>query len=102
MTAKKAAAAKPKPARKTALTGAEQVDAFMAALDHPFKAEAQVVRDIIKGVHPGITEEVKWKAPSFSYADGCGGGMSLAFVAVLPHCAGPRQAAVSQWTTSAY
>jgi hypothetical protein len=27
----------------------------------------QAVRDIIKGVRPGITEQIKWKAPSFSY-----------------------------------
>jgi uncharacterized protein YdhG (YjbR/CyaY superfamily) len=45
----------------------EQVDEFMAKLDHPFKAEVQAVRDIIKGVHKNITEEIKWKAPSFSY-----------------------------------
>ena len=43
------------------------VDAYMAALDHPFKAEVQAVREIILGVHPGITEQVKWNAPSFSY-----------------------------------
>lgn len=45
----------------------EKVNDFMQQLDHPFKAEVQVVRDIIKSVHPGITEEIKWKAPSFSY-----------------------------------
>jgi hypothetical protein len=39
----------------------------MAALDHPFKVEVQAVRAIIKGVHPGITEQIKWQAPSFSY-----------------------------------
>ena len=50
------------PVNKTA-----EVDAFMAQLEHPYKAEVQVVRDIIKAVHPGITEQVKWKAPSFSY-----------------------------------
>ena len=43
------------------------VDGFMDALDHPLKAEVQAVRDIIKSVNPAITEEVKWKAPSFSY-----------------------------------
>jgi hypothetical protein len=47
----------------------DKVDAFMAALDHPFKAEVQAVRDIIKGVNAGITEQVKWNAPSFSYKD---------------------------------
>ena len=56
-------------ARTTKTTRKQQqsVDEFMAALDHPFKAEVQAVRAIIKGVHPGITEEVKWNAPSFSY-----------------------------------
>ena len=44
-------------------------DEFMASLDHPFKAEVQTLRDIIKGVHPEITEQVKWNAPSFSYKD---------------------------------
>ena len=45
----------------------EKVNAFIDELEHPFKAEVQTVREIIKNVHPGITEEVKWKAPSFSY-----------------------------------
>jgi len=45
----------------------DKVDEFMDALDHPFKAEVQVVRDIIKGVNKEIVEEIKWKAPSFSY-----------------------------------
>ena len=27
----------------------------------------QAVREIILGLHPGITEQVKWNAPSFSY-----------------------------------
>lgn len=39
----------------------------MAALDHPFKAEVQTVREIILAVNANITEQVKWKAPSFSY-----------------------------------
>ena len=43
------------------------VDEFMAALDHPHSAEVQAVREIILAIHPGITEQVKWNAPSFSY-----------------------------------
>jgi hypothetical protein len=39
----------------------------MAALDHPFKAEVEAVREIIMSVDPGISEQVKWNAPSFSY-----------------------------------
>jgi hypothetical protein len=45
------------------------VDEYMDKLDHPFKAEVQAVREIIKGVHPGIIEQVKWNAPSFSFKD---------------------------------
>jgi hypothetical protein len=47
----------------------ETVDEFMAKLNHPFKAEVQVIRDMIKGVNPAIAEQVKWNAPSFSYTD---------------------------------
>lgn len=47
---------------------AEQVDAFMETLDHPFKAEVQMVREIIKNVNKDISEQIKWNAPSFSYA----------------------------------
>lgn len=52
---------------KHAVNKPEEVNAFMETLDHPFKAEVQVVRDIIKNVHPAITEQIKWNAPSFSY-----------------------------------
>lgn len=45
----------------------DKLDEFMNNLDHPFNAEVQVVRDIIKGANQKITEEIKWKAPSFSY-----------------------------------
>lgn len=45
----------------------EQVDEFMEKLDHPFKAEVQMVREIIKNVNPNITEQIKWNAPTFSY-----------------------------------
>ena len=44
-----------------------QVDAFMDQLDHPFKAEVEIVREIVKNVNKDITEEIKWKAPTFSY-----------------------------------
>jgi uncharacterized protein YdhG (YjbR/CyaY superfamily) len=47
----------------------EEVDAFMAELDHPLRKEVQAVRAIIKSVNKDITEEIKWKAPSFSYHD---------------------------------
>jgi uncharacterized protein YdhG (YjbR/CyaY superfamily) len=45
----------------------EQVDEFMDKLDHPFKAEVQMIREIIKNVNKDIAEQIKWNAPSFSY-----------------------------------
>jgi len=45
----------------------QQVDEFMDKLDHPFKAEVQMIREIIKNVNQDLTEQIKWKAPTFSY-----------------------------------
>lgn len=53
---------KPSPVSRT-----DKVDEFMAALDHPLKREVQTLREIIKGANKEITEEIKWKAPSFIY-----------------------------------
>jgi hypothetical protein len=47
----------------------ESVEDYMARLEHPLKAEVEALREIIKGVNPAITEEIKWNAPSFSYTD---------------------------------
>ena len=44
-----------------------QVDEFMSRLDHPFKAEVEMIREIIRNANKDITEEIKWKAPTFSY-----------------------------------
>jgi hypothetical protein len=52
---------------KTPAEGTAQVEAQLAALNHPLKAEVQAVRAIIKGVNRDITEQWKWNAPSFSY-----------------------------------
>jgi len=43
----------------------EAVDAFMAALDHPFKVEIEAIRQAILGADPRIREGIKWNAPSF-------------------------------------
>jgi uncharacterized protein YdhG (YjbR/CyaY superfamily) len=51
----------------TKMDSTEQVNEFMEKLDHPFKAEVQMIREIIKNVNSDITEQIKWKAPSFSY-----------------------------------
>jgi uncharacterized protein YdhG (YjbR/CyaY superfamily) len=47
----------------------ETVNEYMDKLEHPLKAEVQTIREIIKSVHPEITEQIKWNAPSFSYKD---------------------------------
>ncbi len=44
-----------------------KVDAYMQALEHPLKAEMEAVRAIILGAHEGVTEGIKWNAPSFYY-----------------------------------
>jgi uncharacterized protein YdhG (YjbR/CyaY superfamily) len=53
--------------KKPTQNGTEQVDEFMEKLDHPFKAEVQMMREMIKSVNEDITEQIKWNAPSFSY-----------------------------------
>jgi hypothetical protein len=45
------------------------VDEFMAAFASPCKDEIEAVRKIILDAHPGITEGIKWNAPSFFYKD---------------------------------
>ena len=47
----------------------DQVNEFMDRLDHPLKAEVEMLREIIKQVNKEITEQIKWNAPSFSYRD---------------------------------
>ncbi|HEU4456832.1 MAG TPA: DUF1801 domain-containing protein [Longimicrobium sp.] len=42
-----------------------EVDAFLAALDHPRKAEILALRRIILDADPSISEGIKWNAPSF-------------------------------------
>ena len=55
--------------KKTTATidNTQQVNEFMDKLDHPFKAEVQLIREIIRNVNKDITEQIKWNAPSFSY-----------------------------------
>ena len=50
-----------------AVDGTEEVNEFMDELNHPLKAEVGMIRAIIKNVNKDITEQIKWKAPSFSY-----------------------------------
>ena len=55
--------------KTTRPTGTQAVDAYMAALQHPFKAEIQALRELILAADPKVQERVKWNAPSFFYRD---------------------------------
>lgn len=55
---------RPTPNERSA-SGSERVEQFLAALDHPRKAEILALRAIILGADPSIAEEIKWNAPSF-------------------------------------
>jgi hypothetical protein len=46
----------------------QSVTDFLNDLDHPFGRVLEVLRSGILAVDPGITEQIKWKAPSFCYA----------------------------------
>jgi len=48
-------------------SGHDQVSEFMRKLEHPLKQEIEEVRSIILGVHPEISEHIKWNAPSYRY-----------------------------------
>jgi hypothetical protein len=50
---------------KTSTGTPGDVEAFLAALDHPRKPEIQALRRIILGADPAIGEGIKWNAPSF-------------------------------------
>ncbi len=54
----------PKKASKQP-SGSEEVADFMRALEHPRKAEMELLRSIILGAHSSISEGIKWNAPSF-------------------------------------
>ncbi len=46
-----------------------KVDAYMAKLINPLKAEMEAVREIILNANPNISEDIKWAAPSFFYKE---------------------------------
>ena len=46
----------------------QDVDRFMSELDHPLKEEIERLRAAILDSNDGITEHIKWRAPSFRYA----------------------------------
>ena len=46
-------------------TRAGDVEGYLAVLDHPRKAEVVALRRLILAADRGITERIKWNAPSF-------------------------------------
>ncbi|WP_406700423.1 DUF1801 domain-containing protein [Singulisphaera sp. Ch08] len=57
----------PKPSAQQNLSSnaSTGVDSFLASYDHPLKTEILVVRQLILGADTGISEGIKWNAPSF-------------------------------------
>lgn len=64
MSAKKNAKSKGSDTRK-----AGDVGEFLRELDHPLKRDIETVRQVILNVDPGISEAIKWNAPSFHTTD---------------------------------
>jgi len=54
-----------KPTSKRGTSAPEDVESFLAELDHPLKPQVLALRSIILGADPSITEGIKWNAPSF-------------------------------------
>lgn len=57
--------AKSRPVHSTPADSTSAVDAFMASLAHPHKAEIEALRKLMLGVDPSVREGIKWNAPSF-------------------------------------
>lgn len=51
--------------KKPASASASEVEAFLATLEHPLRAEIAAVRATILGASKEIGEGIKWNAPSF-------------------------------------
>lgn len=49
----------------TAADTTAAVDAFMAKLEHPCKAEVQALRELILAADSSIAEGIKWNSPSY-------------------------------------
>ena len=46
---------------------APEVDGWFEAYQNPQKALVLAVRDAVLDAHPGVTETIKWQAPTFVY-----------------------------------
>ena len=52
---------------KTQLNLNPEVTQFLNALNHPFRAEIEELRNIILSVDNGITENIKWNGPNYCF-----------------------------------
>ena len=77
--------------------GTPAVDAYLRQLDHPLKAVLAGIRKIILGADRGISEGIKWNAPSFFYKDyfATTGLRSPDFVQVVLHTGAKPKASAS-------
>jgi Domain of unknown function (DU1801) len=50
---------------------------FLARLEHPLRAEIDAVRGVINGAGGGLSERVKWNAPSWHLGDHDFGALNL-------------------------
>ena len=73
------------------MDGTAAVDVYMGSLEHPFAAQVQRLRGIVRDAHPLIQERIKWKSPSF-HVDGTDLGAFelrptgfLRLILVFPH-----------------
>jgi hypothetical protein len=57
-------ASRTQPTKRSA-SAPENVETFLASLDHPFKQEILALRQVILSADPSIAEGIKWNAPSF-------------------------------------
>lgn len=68
---KKSVARVPKTARQKTPSRPppDDASAFLAALDHPLKADIEAVRKLILAADPAIADGVKWNSLSFRHTD---------------------------------
>ncbi|PWS28629.1 DUF1801 domain-containing protein [Pedobacter yonginense] len=52
---------------RTTLSGQEEVNLYLSNLQHPFKAEVELLRSIILSADDRLKQRIKWNAPSFYF-----------------------------------
>ena len=55
--------------QKSKLSDSDALQEYMGKLEHPLKAEMEVLRTIIKNSNTKISERIKWNAPSYYYKE---------------------------------